>query len=226
MQLRASAGRHTWSRRDSSPTTTTHEVTTTTTTTTGFTIPRLDAANLDPEQLVESCLHEGETLQAGGALSDGPFCEVAGRPRAGCNAARGFSQRPCGHVLHQLRPQRPRGQRVPTAKKERGERLCLTCGKSGHEARNCPDKGATAPRQHARLVANAKPAGKAAAFAITAKDSEGCTSVTKGPRRQEIQLGDLIANNDRQQQRPIDNNNKDNNSRFRPLTSPTARCQG
>ena len=107
----------------------------------------------------------------------------------------------CGCKCHSARECRQ-------PKKERGKRPCFTCGKSGHEARNCSDKVATAARRDACLVEDGKPAGKVAVFAITGKDSEGYTTLTKGPRRQEIQLGDLVANSDRQQHRPTDNKKK------------------
>ena len=86
--------------------------------------------------------------------------------------------------------------RQPT--REKHERLCFTCNKSGHEARNCPDKPAVGARP-VKAIEDAGARRVATVFAFTEK-----------PRTQASQLGDFIRS---AQARPTPTSN-----RFQPLT--------
>ena len=83
---------------------------------------------------------------------------------------------------------------------------CIDCGRKGHAASEC---------QQPKKEKGSGP-GREALFAITAKDSDNFTKVGRKPRSREVQLGDFIANDDKRQRRPTDNN-KHSIKRFRPL---------
>ena len=78
-------------------------------------------------------------------------------------------------------------------RKERPDHPCFTCGKPGHEAKNCPNKGSAPRRADVKAIENG-PARIAAVMCVTEKvvDGDGFTMVAKGPRPQQPHLGDFI----------------------------------
>ena len=87
------------------------------------------------------------------------------------------------------------------AKVEKGDRPCFTCGKSGHEARNCPNK----PAARAPLKALEDVPRRVATLCVT--DADGFKTVP--PRRSGQRLGDFISSMPEPRR---------NSNRFRPLS--------
>ena len=87
------------------------------------------------------------------------------------------------------------------AKVEKGDRPCFTCGKTGHEARMCPNK----PAARAPLKALEDVPRRVATLCII--DADGFKTVP--PRRFGQRLGDFI---------PSTSKPRCNGNRFRPFS--------